>query len=340
MKKCATAVAIGLVVAGVCWLSTCGYPLINPRSAQAGEAARAPWNFVVLSDIHVSPNGKVATTFRQLVTEVTRLKPRLVIINGDSTNGNEDDHHTIERVRSWWKALEHALAPLRLARIPVFAIAGNHDSYRPVHRQGYEEAWKTLADDVAPITLSGQPPQNYSFDLDGVHFSLLHVVDQSVEAPVKAWLKQDLATSQAATARLRFAFGHVPLKSAMGKSRARFALSLGSELLKGRVNAYIAGHEHLFWDETLKIDGQPLRQLTVGTASGTYNFPLNDESYTTQCQGALCQLPGSKQSFALVPGTRRQKSKVTLLMVTVNPDGYGTRFMALDQAGKLGPIAD
>lgn len=335
MRKGATAFAVSLLITGIAWSAS------NPAQADmARGSVPEPWQFAVISDIHVNPKGRVAPAFRRLVSGLVALKPRLVVITGDSTNGNVGDRYALERVRLWWKALHLALAPLRAAGIPVFAIEGNHDSYRLPHQQGYAEAWAGLAQEVAPIALSGPAPQNYSFDVDGVHFTMLHVVDQALEDPVRTWLRYDLESPRAKSARLRFAFGHVPLQSAMGRTSQRFGRALGPELLKGRVSAYIAGHEHLFWDETLKIGGQPLRQLTVGTASGTYNYPLNPRVYAEHCQGTKCELPASRQSFALDPGTRQQKSKVTLLIVTINPDGYGTRFMALDDAGKLGPIAD
>jgi predicted phosphodiesterase len=350
MKKCASAAALGLVVLGIIGTANCGPGRTSPPAAQADapahvEASRPmapsqPWQFAVLSDIHINPSGKVAPAFKRMVSELVLLKPRLVIIAGDSTNGNAGDHHPIERVRLWWKALHRTLVPLRQAGIPIFAIEGNHDSYEPAHQRGYAEAWSSLIKDVRPIGVSGPAPQNYAFDLDGVHFTMLHVVDQALEEPVRTWLAGDLTSPAATGARLRFAFGHVPLRSAMGHSNPRFERALGAELLKGRVNAYIAGHEHLFWDETLKIGGYPLRQITVGTASGTYTYPLHPKLYAEHCQGTKCLLPASRQTFALDPGTRQQKSKVTLLMVTINPDGYGTRFMALDEAGKLGPVAD
>ena len=54
-------------------------------------------------------------------------------------------------------------------------------------------------------------PYSYSLDVDGVHFALANIVDQAIDREVSGWLTDDLAA--AASARLRFVFGHVPLFS-------------------------------------------------------------------------------------------------------------------------------
>jgi UDP-2,3-diacylglucosamine pyrophosphatase LpxH len=353
MKRCATAVALGLIAAGIAWASDCGSSWwgVGPAQASGPAGSRGvrdagdAWSFAVLSDIHVSRKSEVAPAFGQVVKELVALKPRLVVIVGDSTNGNPGDTYDLETIRSWWRALDGALAPLREAGIAVFSVAGNHDSYRAEHRQGYEEAWGGMPAQVAPIELAGAPPHNYSFSFGDVHFSLLRVTDQSLDAEARAWIRRSLASPEARNARLRLAFGHVPLKSVMGRSNPRFEQDLGSELLAGGVDAYVAGHEHLFWDEELRIGDRRLRQLTVGTASATYTFPLNERTYNAHCAGARCVLPASGQPFALDPGTRQQRSKVTLLWVTVGQAaggsgrGYEAQFLALNEAGRLQKVS-
>src|SRR5687767_10334849 len=103
------AVLLSFAFAGA--FAGCSTPARVPAS---GYDAGQPWKFVVLSDIHVYPDGRVAPAFLKLVERLaTEVKPRLVIITGDSTNGNQGDGRGLQRVRSWWKSLHAALKPLR-----------------------------------------------------------------------------------------------------------------------------------------------------------------------------------------------------------------------------------
>ena len=58
------------------------------------------------------------------------------------------------------------------------------------------------------------------------------------------------------------------------------------------MDIYFSGHEHLHWDE--RIDStMNFRQVIVGTASGTYNFPVKvrEEVPIVIVAHARCHLP-------------------------------------------------
>ncbi|MBI3555505.1 MAG: metallophosphoesterase, partial [Deltaproteobacteria bacterium] len=211
----------------------------------------------------------------------------------------------------------------------------NHDTYRDVHRQAYEEAFRDLPQLAAPykINSGGKPPYHYSVDVDDVHLSLLNIVDQQLPKDVASWLKDDLKS--AAGARYRFAFGHVPMHSEMGRSNQEFARELGGILTAGRVEAYVAGHEHLIWDENVCFDDQhTIRQLIAGTASfgyhrdpgAAYNFPLSPAIYHRYCgingDPLLCRMPNGGYLFKLMPHIRREAKTPAFMSLEFGGNRY------------------
>ena len=246
-------------------------------SLLVGPGAAQPWSFAVLSDLHL-PNPRAAMVDRAIQALIA-MHVRLVIVTGDHTNGSDKVDHRRGRVKAWWAAVTDALQPLHDAGIAVLPIAGNHDTYLSWQREGYEQAFADLGRWAAPFRLNrgtgsgvAGAPYSYSLDVDGVHFALAHVVDQAIDRDVAGWLTDDLAA--AASARLRFVFGHVPLFSVIRRPARQFVDRFGPILERGRADLYVAGHEHVTWDETFALrSGDPLRQVTVGCASGFYVFP-------------------------------------------------------------------
>lgn len=290
----------------------------------------AQWSFAIVADIHVFSSGQVPASFSTVVARLTELAPRFVVVGGDATVGNPDDGVGADKVRLWWHSFQRALAPLREAGIPVLAIAGNHDYYTATHRSEYSAAWPTLQSDftgVAPLLDGGNPPLCYSFDLDGVHLSLIHAVDQKLEPAVATWLQDDLAA--AAGAGLRLVIGHVPLVSMIGHTSETYKNQLGSLLAQGQVAAYFSGHEHLVWEQELAFVDGTVRQVHVGTASGTYHYPLNQSVCVAACQGDHGTIPLTGTRFALRPGTRLQADKVNVCVVDVDGTDFSVRHLSL-----------
>lgn len=246
-------------------------------SLVVGPSTPEPWSFAVLSDLHL-PNPR-AELVDQTIQALIAMHVRLVIVTGDHTNGADKVDHRRGRVKAWWAAVTDALEPLHDAGIAVLPIAGNHDTYLSWQREGYEQAFGDLERWAAPFRLNrdtgwgvARAPYSYSLDVDGVHFALANIVDQAIDRDVSGWLINDLAA--AASARLRFVFGHVPLFSVIRRPAQQFVDRMGPILEHGRADFYVAGHEHVTWDETFTLrSGDPLRQVTVGCASGFYVFP-------------------------------------------------------------------
>lgn len=276
-------------------------PVVTTLSAResfasliVGPGVPQQWSFAVLSDLHL-PNPRAATVDRT-IEGLIALGVRLVIVTGDHTNGSENVDHRRSRVKAWWASVTEALEPLHDAGIAVLPIAGNHDTYLSWQREGYEQAFADLVRWAAPFKVNpstgrglARSPYSYSLDFDGVHFALAHVVDQAIDRDVADWLTDDLAA--AASARIRLVFGHVPLFSVIRRPARQFVDRFGPILEHGHADFYVAGHEHITWDETFSLpSGDALHQVTVGCTSGFYVFPPSRAAR----QRAACERQGAR----------------------------------------------
>lgn len=327
-------------------------------------AAPAPWTFVVISDLHQPDRATADPRIEALVRAVIAERPRLVVITGDSTNGNPTDGpRRVRAAARWWRALLAQLEPLRDAGIPVLPVAGNHDAYKPGHRAAYADAWSDLDAWADPLELIGarQPalpgddvaldaaPFSYGVRVDGVHLALAHVVSQRLAPEVEAWLAADLAA--AADADLRIVFGHVPMASVMSTPRREFVDQLGGLLAAHNATIYVAGHEHLVWDEDHEVPGGVVRQVLVGTGSGSYNYgPGGRAMKRAGCSPTdpgpsrwgprfRCRVPRSGAAFALHDnrwGGERliQHAKQTYTVFTVDGTTVHARPVALTADGE------
>ena len=328
-------------------------PMVSTDAVREPLAGLAPettsphqWRFAVLSDLHL-PNPRSAVIDRE-GSAMIGMGVRFVVVTGDHTNGSAGVDHRRGRVNAWWASVTGALAPLRDAGIPVLPIAGNHDTYLPWQREGFERAFGDLDRWAAPLEVHpaaghgfARAPYSYSVDVDGVHLALANIVDQSVDRDVSTWLTDDLAT--AADARVRIVFGHVPLFSVVQRPARGFVDQLGAILARGNVDVYVAGHEHVTWDETFAVAGEALRQVTVGCASGFYVFaPSKAARARAGCEpsgprGSLrCTMPNGGQ-FELV----RDRSKrmiehdaATFTVFTVTGDDVQVTPMTVDADGQ------
>lgn len=354
-------------------LAACAYEPLDPDPASGDDdeqpqvavepmvstdAARAPlsglilettaqqWSFAVLSDLHL-PNPRSAVIERE-VSALIAMGVRFVVVTGDHTNGSAVVDHRQRRVATWWASVTGTLAPLRDAGIAVLPIAGNHDTYLAWQRQGFESAFGDLDRWAAPLEVHAaagrgfaRAPYSYSVDVEGVHLALANVVDQSVDRDVARWLTDDLAAAR--NARVRMVFGHVPLFSVVQRPARGFVDQLGTILARGNVDFYVAGHEHVAWDETFAVAGNPLRQVTVGCASGFYVFaPSKAARARAGCEpsgprGQLsCTMPnGGRFELARDRSQRMiEHDSATFSVFTVNGDDVQVTPMTIDDHGE------
>jgi 3',5'-cyclic AMP phosphodiesterase CpdA len=300
------------------------------------------FSFAIISDIHVytstgsSPGAGIPSNFSKVIAQLASLTPRFVVVSGDATSGNPDDGASRSKVDGWWRGFREALRPLTESGIPVLPIAGNHDHYTQAQRDGYQAAWNLLSEDVSSqFVLWGKPPLCYSLQVDELHLSLLHVIDQDLPSEIAKVLRAD--AEQTPVDALRLCIGHVPLVSMMGRTSESYRDELGKLLVSLGYSAFFAGHEHLVWEQELSFPEGNLHHIHVGTASGTYNFPLSRSTYEKHCSGNQGTLPYSGQRFALDPGTRQQADKTNVCVVQVSDGTYSVTHLAL-RGGELQPF--
>jgi hypothetical protein len=359
--------AAAAIAAGVCALAAraespaaTAAATTAPASASKPAPPAPPLSFAVLSDLHLpaAKSDRPPAAAAHMIDQLVAKHPRFVVVTGDFTNGNLGDKPGQTRYRAHaWRAVRNLLEPLRTAGIPVLPIAGNHDAYLAGQRRLYADAFSDLDSWAAPLTIvghrqpaSGDPaldaaPFSYAVDVDGVHLALGHIVDQHVTPALGAWLADDLA--HAKSARVRLVFGHVPISSVMATPNRDFVRALGAILTAGAADAYIAGHEHLTWDELIALPGgATLRQILVGTATGRYDYgPSAASMKRAGCvrRGAreACKLPFGGTPFELRRGEGGkwiQDQAATLTMVTIDGTAITATPIGIDGRGDLVPF--
>lgn len=310
------------------------------------------WTFAVMSDLHL-PNPR-SRLVEKTVAALVERRVRFVVVTGDHTNGTEHDPR-IAASAAWWDAVTTALRPLREAGIAVLPVAGNHDSYLAWQRDRYAAAFADLEGWASPFAIArtgtglAAAPFTYSVDVGGVHLALIHLTSQVIDPGVAAWLERDLAA--AASARHRIVFSHVPVVSVIQPPSKPLLAKLGRILERGHVDHYIAGHEHIVWDERVTLPaGGALRQVLVGCASGFYSYgPSLDSKRRAGCvpitaagrrEPMRCTMP-SGGVFDLSRGRKNrhlQHYKNTLTLFTVAGDAITVQPMTIDPAGKMRPF--
>ncbi|GEM_PF-1352203 len=276
--------------------------------------ASTPWSFYAFSDIHVYKDGTMPQRFHDLVRTIAAqpIPPRFILITGDSTVGNPKDSEERQALLPmWWEKLQQALAPLSRAGIAIYAVAGNHDSYLHAQRQAYANAWSRMipggwfSDPTGPSNWHSplethSAPFSYSFVVDGILFAGTHIVRHDLDAEVESWLLKELKRPFST----KVVFGHVPFVSVMGRDSTYFEKKMKRILGENRVDFYISGHEHLFWDEFIETpSGNKVREVIVGTASATYTYGFTDRvrqnirCFDIETSKLSCGMPATGQNF-------------------------------------------
>lgn len=306
---------------------------------------RQAWTFAVLSDLHL-PNDH-AETVRATIAALVKQNVRFVVITGDHTNGSDLFSSRPRGWKSWWPTIRETLQPLRDANIPILPIAGNHDTYWPWQREAYARAFADLRDLAAPLTITADSGPSaiararfsYAIDVDDIHLVFANIVAQHVHPDVGKWLANDLAAAQ--HARRRIVFGHVPVSSIIRAPKPVFAARLGAILEAGHVSHYVAGHEHIVWDETIVLPrGGTLEQISVGCSSGFYQYePSVSSRMQARCERMRgkhdpmrCTMPDGGGEFMITTGRKRrrvQHFKASYTLFTIDGDAIRVKPMTI-----------
>jgi hypothetical protein len=279
------------------------------------------------------------------------------MITGDFTYGQESDSFEVQgRAGSWWRVVRKVLAPIREAGIPVLPVAGNHDTDLLVYQKAYARAWRDLESWASPLPIHGAPqpafrvafgavPFTYATDVDGVHLTFAHVVGERIDPAVQQFIARDLAA--ASDASLRLLAAHVPVVAIGTEPRREFEPDFARLLAAGHVDVYLAGHEHLCWDEVVQLPGGgELRQIVAGSVSAQWRFgPNTSARRRAGCKregwGRMrCRMPEGSVPFELVRDGERwlQADTHTFTLVTVDGTAVTTRVLVVDRGGGVTPF--
>ena len=220
----------------------------------------------------------------------------------------------------------------------MIPIVGNHDFYRKPHQDGYKEwAQKTLDRSFKTLKLpSPKNPLFFNFQYKNNEFFIFNLWQQIISSNQKNWIMKNI--NKPHDINHRFGFGHVPLKSSMGRTSTSFFKS-GSKIFNEMdLDIYFCGHEHLHWDESNSLYPN-LRQVIVGTTSGTYNFPIRRDLVKLHCENDnTCRMPYTKKPFKIKKtskGAGQQVNKQNWILVTVDKQIIETQSFTLDKENNI-----
>lgn len=220
-----------------------------------------------LSDLHVGKgkNGKdaqILSRLRQIVGEVNRLSPDLVIVTGDIVNSGQQPQ--------LWPIAQELLSDVAA---PVLVVLGNHDiefrqrGIRTVRRYG--EGWANFARTFHPFL-------HFSLSLGGYDFvgfdsgpaeRTARILTRGLHPSSVALLRADMANAEERGQRGVILFSHAPSRAAtfthvlpgsigfFGRMRygnAAFESALVEAAARGQRVLHLSGHTH--WSDVFELD--------------------------------------------------------------------------------------
>ena len=256
--------------------------LFLPLVVFAATPAKS-WRFAVISDtqgsgiIDTPEHPWVNTPVVEAIAKfIVSTQAALVVVTGDLITGNME----FAQQKGWKKMTEQyaewrqAMAPVYKAKIPIYPVRGNHDSY-----DYHDNTLKTWLD-----TFGGKLPQNGPWGEKGMTYSFSHsnalfvCLDFYTKHEYRAripritqfdWLEDTLATNKLPYV---FAFGHPPAfmmstKTTLHrntKDRNEFWRLLG----ENNCTAYFCGHEHVYARAKIAVKENPAVWQVVGGVGG------------------------------------------------------------------------
>ncbi len=249
-------------------------------AAQVEPKTAAPlFSFSVMSDVHIlSSDSASQLLLRQALADHHELRPdsKLLVLNGDLTNGSEGDYRSLLALLS------------RQPHAPVQATMGNHDYYavwrKPDGQMDYTKmntSW-TSRDAVALFDrMMGYDKPYHELVVEGYRFLFLsgeayRDVDASINedaylSPTQlSWLSERLTAANSADAgKPVFVFLHQPLPSTLDGTDLELGVVQHKELraiLDAHPNVILfSGHTH--WNIETTNQVKQLKFLAASSAS-------------------------------------------------------------------------
>lgn len=293
------------------------------------------WSFIVISDIHIRASGEIPPKVHKTIAHVVSKKPDIVFITGDHTSGNVNDRYSRRKIAKWYDLLDQALEPLYRAGIHVIPTVGNHDFYEKKHKKAYTKwATKALSKSKQQLGITSDNPLFFNFSYKEQEFFIMKFWRSVFDSEQQLWFKTE---TKEKPKHYRFAYGHIPLKSIRGSGSRSFYRDTTDLFTKAELEIYFSGHEHMHWDQELVSNSNlSLRQVTTGTASGTYNHPISQELLDLHCtDDQTCLMPFSKRPFSITSRSGKQGYQVHrenfTEVIFSDADTYQVKSYAMDK---------
>lgn len=194
----------------------------------------------------------LSTGTRQVVDEIAKLRPTVVLWGGDAAYFNTDTRFgTLDNTIDFWFNMVMPFA----ARAPIMPTYGNHEIF-------LEEGYLFWADRF-PTPAGFDNRRYYSFDVGDVHFTSILGADSergSLPATVLAWIDQDLARARRSGRKWLVPYLHVALFSdgSNHSSNLQYRAQLAPIFEKHDVQLVLTCHDQSY-ERTFPLRGAPER---------------------------------------------------------------------------------
>ena len=232
----------------------------TPKADTAAAALQSPsgdrLRLGLISDLNSSYG---STTYIPVVHQglghLLALRPALVVCAGDMVAGQKRGLTTTQLERMWDGFARDVLQPVRRQGVPFLPAIGNHDGAPgfAADRTAAARFWQARRQGLGlQFVDSSGFPFHYSVAQNDVFWLVWDASSSRIPPEQLTWARQQLASPQARSARLRLVVGHLPLFGlSQGRDRPgevlHKAAAIQALLEQGQVQAYISGHQHAWF---------------------------------------------------------------------------------------------
>lgn len=273
----------------------------NPELASPTVEDNDDIHIHAFSDMNVDTSGTYSQHTTAIVKHIIAARPNLILGVGDYIDGEKTSLSDSIYVSMWNSFSKKVFSLIDASRIAFAPTPGNHDAYYSQEREIYQDYWNVNKPDLQFVDERNYPFY-YSFIKEGIFFvSLDDAKYNSLNNRTTQlnWLKEQLSSAQALSAKARVVYGHIPLYSIVsssansstiyengvikGERRVNGPFTLESILLNSNVDLVIFGHSHGFYaGHYVYPDGKRLMVISTPCAGGSQRYLVGTSIKTPQ----------------------------------------------------------
>ena len=235
------------------------------QARTAPTATAADFDVIYVADTGlVGRRDGLATGTQQVIDEIAKLNPLLVLAGGDYAYYNSDDRYgSLERsIDAWF----NQMMPI-FAQSPVMPTYGNHEA---LLQENYDLWAKHFA---TPEGIEHQ--RNYSFNVGNVHFVSIFAIyeKQGLNPEVLQWIEQDINAAKEAGQQWIIPFMHVSAfaEGASHPSNLVLRAQLGPLFEQLGVKVVLSSHDQAY-ERTYPLVEVPASNRPTSTSKTCYTL--------------------------------------------------------------------